>query len=119
MTGFRINDRTPQVLATIEAAQLRAVGLAAEHLLEQANRTVPHDEGDLEGSGATTDPAFDQPGRAVSAVYYDQPYAVRQHEDLTLSHPDGRRARWLELTAQEQADTLRQIARGELGGGTF
>ena len=40
------------------------------------------------------------------AVAYDTPYAVRQHEDTRLRHDPGRRAKWLERTAQEQAPAI-------------
>lgn len=77
----------------------RALTDAAEHLLEEANRTAPIEEGTLVGSGAVhvDDRAL------VAAVSYDTPYAVRQHEDTRLRHNRGRRAKWLEHTFREQA----------------
>lgn len=73
---------------------------ATEFLLEEANRTVPHEEGTLEGSG--TAGVKVQGDRMVGVVSYDTPYAVRQHEDTRLRHTGKGRAKWLERTANEQ-----------------
>lgn len=97
-------------------ADAARVGLlrAAEFALEQANRTVPHEEGTLQRSGkAVSD------GQALrAAVSYDTPYAVAQHENVTYRHNKGRRAKWLELTMREQQEKIAGIIaatiRGEL-----
>lgn len=74
----------------------------AEHILEEANRTVPHDEGTLERSGVT-----DVDRQALQAsVSYNTPYARRQHEGH-YRHPNGRRRKWLELTLQERGKAVR------------
>jgi hypothetical protein len=53
---------------------------------------VPLDEGTLERSGvASVDPLA-----LTASVSYDTPYAVRQHEDMTLRHPNGRQPKYLE-----------------------
>lgn len=95
-----------------------AAGLndAAEHVLEEANRTVPHEEGTLMRSGMAT---VDE-NALRAAVAYDTPYAVRQHEETGYRHAEGRRAKWLELTLQERerairdymADQIRKAMRG-------
>ena len=83
----------------------RGLLLAANHVLTEANRTVPWDQGPLERSGAV-----DVDRRALQAsVYYDTPYARRQHEELGWSHPKKGRAKWLELTLREQSRTVNQI----------
>jgi hypothetical protein len=81
---------------------------AATHLRGEANKTIPIEEGTLQRSGGVDVDA--QAGEA--SVYYDTPYAVAQHENSAHRHAPGRRAKWLELSAGEQA---RQIA--ELIGG--
>ena len=93
----------------MQAARGRALGAieraltdAAEHLLEQANRTVPIEEGTLKRSGVVS---VDRE-RLEAAVSYDTPYAVRQHEDTRLRHNDGRRAKWLERTFAERGDAV-------------
>lgn len=82
-------------------AGARALRAAGEHILEHANRTVPIEEGILQQSG-TVDSDETQ-----AVISYDTPYAVRQHEDVTLTHAAGRRAKWLELTLQERAEAVR------------
>jgi len=47
-------------------------------------------------------------------VAYDTPYAVRQHEDTRLRHDAGRRAKWLERTADEEAATIGRLIEGRL-----
>lgn len=84
--GGRAQKATEQVLRQ-----------AAEYVLEEANRTVPLDEGPLQASGVT-----DVEG-TTATVSYDTPYAVVQHEDVTLYHRGNGRAKWLEMTMQEQA----------------
>lgn len=78
---------------------------AAMFALTEANRTVPLDQGPLQRSGDTdVDPA------ALEAiVYYNTPYARRQHEEITWKHPKQGRAKWLELTMQEQHERIQRI----------
>lgn len=78
---------------------------ASEHVLTEANRTVPWDQGPLERSGNTDVDS----GRLRSSIYYDTPYARRQHEEVTWRHPKKGRAKWLELTLREQAAVVNQI----------
>lgn len=77
----------------------------AGFILEEANRTVPIEEGTLSRSGNT-----DTAGLEAS-VYYDTPYAARQHEEVTWNHAPGRRAKWLQLTFAEQARRLDRFIR--------
>lgn len=90
------------------AYQSRAVtGLrfAANHILTESNQTVPWDQGPLMRSGGV-----DVDERNLQAsIYYDTPYARRQHEELGWRHKPGRRAKYLELTVKEEARTVNQI----------
>ena len=87
---------------------LAALRDGAEHILEEGNRTIPHQEGVMQGSG---DIDVDESAGEAS-VFYDTPYAVRQHDDVTLRHDGGRRAKWLEATLSERGqDVLRFIER--------
>ena len=76
---------------------------AGEALLTESNKTVPHDEGTLERSGFVDSK---DSGEILTVVAYDTPYAVRQHEDTTLSHSGNERAKWLELTFKEQISRI-------------
>lgn len=89
----------PQVADRVRAEAYRALLDGAEHLLEEANRTVPIEEATLQRSG---DVSGDRQ-TLTAAVSYDTPYARRQHEDTRLRHDPGRRAKWLERTFNERA----------------
>lgn len=101
-------DRRLQALAAVRGAAEPAVLAGMEFLREQSNRTVPIEEGTLERSAQAS--ADGQRG----AVSYDTPYARRQHEDTRLRHDQGRRAKWLELTAKEQAAAIGRVVHGEM-----
>jgi hypothetical protein len=45
----------------------------------------------------------------TSAVSYDTPYAVRQHEELSYRHDPGRTAKYLEGPLREEKDTILAI----------
>lgn len=93
--------RGAAVTAAVEAKADRALDDAAEYLLEESNRTIPHQTGNMEQSGATH-----RLSALSRAVTYDTPYCVRQHEDTRNRHATGRRARWLALTLQEQEQRI-------------
>ena len=78
---------------------------AAEHILEYANRSVPHREGTLMRSGqADVDRA-----RLEASVSYDTPYAVRLHEHPEYNFRGGRRGKWLELSLAERETAVRDV----------
>lgn len=94
-----------RVAAILEDATMDGLELAAEHLLQVSSSLVPHEEGDLERSGEVSK---DEDDLAV-AVSYDRPYAVRQHEDLTLRHDEGRRAKYLEEPMSTERDVMLKL----------
>jgi hypothetical protein len=71
---------------------VRGLAIGAEHVLEQSKRLVPFEEGTLERSGV----ASSDPNQLRACVSYDTPYAVVQHEDMTMQHDVGRQAKYLE-----------------------
>lgn len=98
------------VMRRVRAAAVRALDQAAEYVLEVANRTVPHETGQLQDSGDT-----DVDDRQLLAtVSYNTPYARYQHERLDLRHKPGRRAKWLEKTLQEEANAVRRFLEREI-----
>lgn len=99
------SNQSGQVKAAWRAAAGVALLEGAEHLGEEANRTVPIEEGTLARSGTSS---VDR-GALRSAWSYDTPYARRQHEDTRLRHDEGRRAKWLQLTMQERAASIRTL----------
>ena len=73
---------------------------AGELLLDASNQKAPIDEGVLINSGdvAVSD--------CTASVFYNTPYARRQHEELTWNHPNGREAKFLEKALREQEQAL-------------
>ncbi|GAA3705389.1 hypothetical protein GCM10023081_46780 [Arthrobacter ginkgonis] len=100
----------PRVRDIVNGAAVRGLTLAAEHALGEANKNVPIEEGTLERSGYTTV----DPGGLQAAISYDTPYAVRQHEDMSLRHDDGRTAKWLENAVNAEAQNVRDIIAGAI-----
>jgi hypothetical protein len=89
---------------------------AAEFVLDQSNQRAPIQDGTLINSGAT-----DVDEAAMEAVVtYDTPYAIKQHEDLSLRHPNGRQAKFLESAAKDNieriTDYLAQAIGNEVSG---
>ncbi len=79
------------------AAAARGLNILGEHVLNESNDRVPLDEATLQRSGqVNVDPVT-----LEANITYDTPYARRQHEDLTLRHPNGRRAKFLESAWRE------------------
>ena len=91
--------------ARVQAGAADGLRTAAMFALTEANRTVPLDEGTLQRSGGTDVDS----GALEAVVYYDTPYARRQHEEVTWRHPKQGRAKWLELTIEEQQAKIQQI----------
>lgn len=90
--------RLDQVKAAAAKGRAQALGQAVVFYRGEANKTIPIEEGTLQRSGGI---AVDE-AAGEAAAYWDSPYAVRQHEDTSLRHDPGRRAKWAELTLREQ-----------------
>ena len=86
-----------------DAAIERALLLGAEHVLDESNRLVPHEYGDLQRQGQATA----EGGRAT--VSYESPYAADQHENLTYRHSPGRQAKYLETAATRTSQAVAEI----------
>jgi hypothetical protein len=88
----------------------RGLQLAAEHVLEEANRVVPIEEATLLRSGVVS---VDE-GSLRAAVSYDTPYAVRQHEELSYQHDAGRTAKYLETPLSSERGAAESIIAREI-----
>lgn len=108
-SGFQMTWEGPQVKAKLRRATLSGLLKAAEHLLGASRRIVPHEEGDLERSGTVSS----DPSRNIVAVSYDRPYAVRQHEDMTLRHDEGREPKYLERPMHTERQTMLELIASE------
>jgi hypothetical protein len=98
------------VLGAMRAGAIRGVRLGAEHLLQVARARVPIEEGTLERSGVVS---VDE-GSVTAAVSFDQPYAVRQHEEMDYRHDSGREAKYLERPLHEENGTITDIIAAEV-----
>ena len=100
--------------ATVRVMDARKRGLwvAGEHVLGVSNAQAPIEEGDLIRSGGVSQDGAT--GR--TAISYDTPYAVRQHEDMTLNHDAGRNAKFLERAVQSEHGKIVQIVAAEVRG---
>lgn len=91
-----------RVKATIAKAAGRGLFVGAAYGLQESNRIVPIEEATLQRSGFV-----DVDERELSAtIAYDTPYAKRQHEDMTLRHDQGRKAKFLESTMKQRGRTM-------------
>lgn len=97
-----------KVKADVADIASKAVQEAAEMILDESNKIAPIDEGDLIRSGSVS-----VDGTSAN-IFYDTPYAVRQHEDMTLQHKNGRRAKFLESAAKENADVAAKYIQDQL-----
>lgn len=104
-SSVEIEWNDDEVKAALSGASFEGLKLAAEHLLQVSATLVPHEEGDLERSGDTDE---DEDEGAVS-VFYDRPYAVVQHEDLTFKHDEGRQAKYLEVPMHTEKDVMLEL----------
>jgi hypothetical protein len=104
--------------ARVEAAGKRAMFVAGEVLLDEANTKVPYMDHILEASGEVT---VSGPDEVI--VSYDTPYAERLHEnprgtDKPFHFMHGRESHWLSKALEENSDVLQEVAarvfRGEL-----
>lgn len=93
------------VLQRIRENAMQSMHTVGEVILEDANRTSPIDTKQMIDSGEVSSRDYDK----KVVISYNTVYAVKQHEDTTLKHAPGRRARWLELTVDENAGTYRTI----------
>lgn len=101
-----------KVKADVRASAEEGLFRASELVLEKANETVPIEEGLLKASGDTD---IDGQG-LVASIFYNTPYAAAQHEEVTYQHKEGRRAKWLQLTMQEQQQNIKDILADALRG---
>lgn len=93
---WRMN-RSAAAIREVRAAAADGLLDAVEFLGDQSDRTAPIEEGTMIRSRVSS---IDR-GKLRGAVSYDTPYAARQHEDLTLRHDEGRRAKYLEQAFKE------------------
>lgn len=88
---------------TTRGRRLASEGLekGLEHVLAEARKIAPLDEGTLERSGKVV-----MNGPLDGAVVFDTVYAARQHEELTWKHLPGRSAKYLEIPMNSERQVV-------------
>jgi hypothetical protein len=107
-----VDWRGDEILALIEGDEAAGLTLGAEHLLQVSRTEVPIEEATLERSGTVSIDRDD----LRAAVSYDTVYAVRQHEELSYRHDEGRKAKYLEDPLNNERDTLLALIAGPIQG---
>lgn len=99
----------PEINALIHHKAEKGLRAAANVLLDESRKEVPHDFGSLEGTGAVSD---DFPNLSVN-VSYDKPYAVRWHEE-DANFQRGRKKKYLEDPLNNNRDRLLEYIRQQM-----
>jgi len=87
------------------AAAMKALHSGAEAVLSEAINETPILTGTLRRSGTV----IDAPGEGAVYVSFSTPYAVKQHEDLTLNHPRGGKAKYLEDPLKRNINKVKRL----------
>jgi hypothetical protein len=74
-----------------------------QHVLAEAQRIVPLDEGTLERSGRVSVDGLE------GAISFDTVYAVIQHEALDFNHLPGRTAKYLEIPMDRERQVVLEM----------
>lgn len=104
--------RVPNAMA--RKAVMVGLLIGGEETLGVSNAQIPHEDGDLERTGAVTG---DVDALKVAISYRDVAYpgqAVDQHENMTYHHDSGRNAKFLERALAQTRDRVRDAVAGQL-----
>lgn len=108
MADIQFTWRGPEITQRVNGASRAALGKGAAYLLAQAIPRTPIRDGPLRASGGTDV----EDGRA--SVYFDTPYAARQHEEVGWRHPKGGQAKYLETAVLEERGNAQRIVAAEV-----
>lgn len=97
MSGFSMKWDNSKAEAIVRTGGASAVRDCANLLLDESRKQVPVDIGTLSRSGMVSAEGLQ------ATVSYDTPYAVVQHEKLSLRHQRGRKAKYLEDPCNDPA----------------
>ena len=89
-------------------AALKGQKTLAQNILGESQKLVPVDTGTLKRSGNI------QTEDNITTISYNTPYALKQHEDATLNHPNGGEAKYLERPFNEKAGELESYIQTEV-----
>jgi hypothetical protein len=95
-----------EIVTLIKEAAMSGIHDGAEGILTEALDEAPLLSGTLRRSGTVTD----APSEEAVYIAFNTPYAMRQHEDLTLRHPGGGKAKYLEDPFNRNKDKVIRLA---------
>lgn len=104
------NWRGDLVEKIVREAAFQGLHDGAEAILTEAIDETPVDTGTLRRSGTVTD----APSEEAVYVSFNTPYAVKQHEDLTLNHPRGGKAKYLEDPYKRKATNIAKLVQNRI-----
>jgi len=102
-----VADRRHAFTAELEKILERTLNEIGNDCLAESNKIVPLEEGTLQGSGFV-EVQKTAAGHIEAQVAYGTPYAVKQHEDSTLKHDNGREDHYLEKTVAARTSKWEQ-----------
>lgn len=106
----RLGERAPKVLAG-------ALFREGERIMAESKQQVPVDTGNLRNTGHVALPRVTRSRVEVDLGYGGPaaPYALKQHEDLTLRHPTpGQKGKYLQDPAEAAASGMGQRLANEV-----
>lgn len=111
-TAFKFESKVKEVKSELRSAVIEWLVDASNYILDESNKEVPIDEGTLANSGNTQ---IDE-STLTASIGYDTPYAVRQHEDLSISHINDRGAKFLENAFKNNVGVLQDLLKDKVSG---
>jgi hypothetical protein len=104
MSEVKVIWHGQEVIFATRARAMKALERTGDFLLDKADETVPTDKGTLKGSGKVGIKTSGGEITSIKISYPDNPVALIQHEDTEYKHTPPERAKWLQLTLQEQRE---------------
>jgi hypothetical protein len=111
---YNVNWFGDDVRKKVLTAQEKAVTLGLEFIKQESIKVVPKDTGMLEKSAGVK--LVNEDNKTTGYVYYDTPYAIKQHEELGYRHAEGRIAKYLELPLQQNSKNALEIMKRVMKG---
>ena len=91
----KLNRKLERLAMSSEIAATKELRIITLDLQGKAQLLAPVDTGDLRGS------AYSEVKKLEGEVGFTEPYALRQHEDVSFRHPRGGQAKYLEQPYKE------------------
>lgn len=104
-----IIDGARGAIARKNEGKLQGLRIGGEHVLGVSNEQVPHEDGDLERSGAVSQ----DEATGLTAISYDTDYAVVQHE-VPMQHDAGRTDHFLMNALVSEREQVLAIVRNAI-----